>query len=40
MKIASFYVNGICAALKKGLWQWLKETDVDFLGIQEVKAHE
>lgn len=40
MKIASFNINGIRAASKKGLWEWLKESEVDFLGLQEVKAHE
>jgi exodeoxyribonuclease-3 len=40
MKIASFNINGIRAASSKGLWDWLKETNVDFLGVQEVKAHQ
>lgn len=40
MKIASFNINGIRAASKKGLWDWLAESQVDFLGVQEVKAHQ
>jgi exodeoxyribonuclease-3 len=39
MRIASFNINGIRAATGKGLWNWLEESRVDFLGVQEVKAH-
>jgi len=36
--IASYNVNGIRAALRKGLLDWLKTTDCDILCIQETKA--
>ena len=39
MKLFSYNVNGIRAALNKGLYQWLKEEDPDVLCIQESKAH-
>ena len=39
IKIASYNVNGIRAAQKKGLEEWVKETDPDILCIQETKAH-
>jgi exodeoxyribonuclease-3 len=38
MKIATYNVNGIRAAIKKGLVDWLKEENPDILCIQEVKA--
>jgi exodeoxyribonuclease-3 len=38
MKIASYNVNGIRAAMKKGFMEWLKETDADVVCIQETKA--
>lgn len=38
MKIISYNVNGIRAALKKGLIDWLTATDPDVLCIQETKA--
>lgn len=37
-KIISYNVNGIRAALNKGLINWLKEEDPDILCIQETKA--
>ncbi|MCH7397757.1 exodeoxyribonuclease III [Belliella sp. DSM 107340] len=40
MKIVSYNVNGIRAALNKGFADWLKATDPDVIGIQEVKAME
>ncbi|MCH7414587.1 exodeoxyribonuclease III [Belliella sp. R4-6] len=40
MKIVSYNVNGIRAALNKGFADWLKVTDPDIIGIQEVKAME
>lgn len=38
MKILSYNVNGIRAALKKGFADWLKATDADVICIQETKA--
>lgn len=40
MKIISYNVNGIRAAIKKGLIDWLKASDCDVLCIQELKALE
>ena len=40
MKILSYNVNGIRAALKKGFIDWLKATDADLICIQETKAFE
>jgi len=39
MKIISYNVNGIRAAMKKGLAHWLKITNPDVLCLQEIKAH-
>lgn len=38
MRIVSYNVNGIRAALKKGLIDWLKSYPIDVLCIQETKA--
>lgn len=38
MKIVSYNVNGIRAAITKGFVEWLKEADPDVLCIQETKA--
>lgn len=38
MKIVSYNVNGIRAALKKGFDEWLKVTDPDVICLQETKA--
>ena len=38
MKIISYNVNGIRAALKKGFIDWLKNTDPDVICLQEIKA--
>ena len=38
MKILSYNVNGIRAALKKDFAQWLEATDPDVLCLQETKA--
>ena len=38
MKIVSYNVNGIRAALRKGLVDWLAENDFDIVGLQETKA--
>ncbi len=38
MKIISYNINGIRAALKKGFLEWLQEAAPDVLCLQEVKA--
>ena len=38
MKVATYNVNGIRAALRKGLTTWLTQTQPDVLCLQEVKA--
>lgn len=38
MKIISYNVNGIRAAIKKGLLEWLVEEDADIICLQETKA--
>ncbi|MGM0579998.1 MAG: exodeoxyribonuclease III [Bacteroidota bacterium] len=40
MKIISYNVNGIRAAERKGLSQWLKEENPDVLCLQELKANQ
>ena len=40
MKIISYNVNGIRAAINKGFVDWLKEADPDIVLIQETKAHQ
>jgi exodeoxyribonuclease III len=40
MKIISYNVNGIRAALNKGFLQWLEQENPDVIGLQEVKALE
>lgn len=39
MRIVTYNVNGIRAALKKGLAEWAAATDIDVLCLQETKAH-
>jgi len=39
MKIISYNVNGIRAALKKGFIEWLQAADPDVIALQETKAH-
>jgi len=39
MKIVSYNVNGIRAAMKKGLLEWLQHVNPDVLCIQETKAN-
>lgn len=36
--ILSYNLNGIRAALRKGLAEWLAEQDIDIFGVQELKA--
>jgi exodeoxyribonuclease III len=38
MKIITYNVNGIRAAIQKGLLNWMKEADPDILLLQETKA--
>ena len=40
MKIISYNVNGIRAALKKGFAEWLKNENPDIICLQETKANE
>lgn len=40
MKIISYNVNGIRAALNKGFIEWLKSADPDVICLQEIKAME
>ncbi|MDP5045199.1 MAG: exodeoxyribonuclease III [Leeuwenhoekiella sp.] len=39
MKIITYNVNGIRAAVKKGLLDWIKQADPDVLLLQETKAN-
>ena len=39
MRIISYNVNGIRAAIKKGFIDWLKTNPADVICLQEVKAH-
>lgn len=39
MKIISYNVNGIRAALRKGFIEWLSQANPDILCLQEIKAH-
>ena len=38
MKIISYNVNGIRAAVKKGFMEWLQQADPDVVCLQEIKA--
>ncbi|HFX18054.1 MAG TPA: exodeoxyribonuclease III [Flavobacteriales bacterium] len=40
MKIISYNVNGIRAAMRKGLVSWLQQVNADVVGFQEIKAQE
>jgi exodeoxyribonuclease-3 len=40
MKIISYNVNGIRAAMRKGLITWLQQVNADIVGFQEIKALE
>ena len=39
MKIISYNVNGIRAAMRKGFAEWLRGADPDVICIQETKAN-
>jgi len=38
MKIITYNVNGIRAAISKGFLEWLQATDPDIVCLQEIKA--
>lgn len=38
LRVVSYNVNGVRAAIKKGLLEWLKEIDADVVCLQELKA--
>ncbi|HUS22725.1 MAG TPA: endonuclease/exonuclease/phosphatase family protein, partial [Aeromicrobium sp.] len=38
MRIATINVNGIRAAWRKGMADWLTQTDADIVTLQEVRA--
>jgi exodeoxyribonuclease-3 len=40
MKIISWNVNGIRAAIRNGFMDWLNETDAEIICLQEVKAYQ
>jgi exodeoxyribonuclease-3 len=40
VRIASVNVNGIRAAVRKGMLEWIEEADVDVMALQEVRATE
>ncbi len=40
MKIISINVNGIRAAARKGMFEWLQKVDADIICLQELKAQE
>ena len=40
MKLASWNVNGLRAALKKGFWETVRGLDADVLGLQETRTEE
>ena len=39
MKIISWNVNGVRAAVKKGFLDWLEDEQPDIVCLQETKAH-
>ena len=39
MKIFSYNVNGIRAAIKKGFIEWLEKYNTDVICLQEIKAN-
>jgi exodeoxyribonuclease-3 len=38
MKLYSWNVNGLRAAIQKGFWDWFDACDADVVGLQEIKA--
>ena len=40
MKIISYNINGIRAAIRKGFLDWLKKENPDVICLQEIKAYE
>ncbi|TAH21613.1 MAG: exodeoxyribonuclease III [Cytophagales bacterium] len=39
MKFITYNVNGIRSVIKKGILDWLKATDADYICLQEIKAN-
>jgi exodeoxyribonuclease-3 len=39
MRVYSWNVNGIRAATKKGLDEWIRRSNAEIIGLQEVRAH-
>ena len=39
MKIVSYNINGIRAAIKKGLVEWINKNNFDVICLQEIKAN-
>ncbi|MFN8207377.1 MAG: exodeoxyribonuclease III [Bacteroidales bacterium] len=39
MRIFSYNVNGLRAAIGKGFWNWLEKEQPDMIGLQEIKAN-
>lgn len=39
MKLLSWNINGLRAATSKGALEWLKGSDIDFIGFQEIKSN-
>ena len=39
MKIISYNINGIRAAIRKGFLEWLREEAPDIICLQEIKAN-
>ena len=39
MRIITYNVNGIRAAIKRGFIDWLKTDPADIICLQEIKAH-
>ncbi|MCR6593816.1 exodeoxyribonuclease III [Campylobacter insulaenigrae] len=40
MKLLSWNVNGLRAICDKNALEWIEKEDIDFIGFQEIKAHE
>jgi exodeoxyribonuclease-3 len=39
MKIITWNVNGLRAAMRKGAWDWLRSQNADVICLQEIKVH-
>ncbi|ELZ6308236.1 endonuclease/exonuclease/phosphatase family protein, partial [Campylobacter jejuni] len=40
MKLLSWNVNGLRAICDKNALDWIAQEQIDFIGFQEIKAHE